>query len=158
MTDMLLMLSVLLGGVGFYIAFVARDWNPVKRLARSTFYAFLIASIVLGYIVLREGRAAAEISTYIDPYPSVSAVIWVPQLPGDRTRGWIFITSDSPDAVIRYYQAAAHRPGWTFEVERGGHLFLRKAGACLHIALSLEATAYSSHGTSIVYSLQEDCR
>ena len=122
------LLTLILTAVTFYFGFVT------KTLGRTRLQGvFFLCLAVLGlevFDVYRVIRAPAALARYVTPYTAVSDWIYVPRLPGQRGRTWLFSSPDPPDTIRAFYRDEGHRPGWRvlndrpLTMERRGLLFI----------------------------------
>lgn len=149
----LLVFSIVMTVVAFYVAFVSRD--PLFKVRRvSAFYILLVLTLIAAYGFYQERTAGARLGAFVDPYPHTSQIIWVPAA-GTGGRYWIFKTSDSNETVAAFYRDFAQREGWTIEEDDGHNISLRKDTRCLNLTIS---RTQSAGKTTIIYSLRENCQ
>jgi hypothetical protein len=110
------LLTLLLAAVTFYFGFVS------KTLGRTRLQGvFFICVALLGlevFDVYRVLRAPTTLARYLTPYTPVSDWIYVPRLPGQRGRTWLFSSPDAPDTIHAFYRDERHRPGWRILTEK----------------------------------------
>lgn len=157
MTITLLILSLLLTGVFFFYAFLLKAPGVPRWRFVGGFLVFLALSAVIASVALQENKAAGELSTYIDPYPSATEAIWVPPVLGEKSRTWILKTADSPEAVLQFHRDPSHLRGWSIREDGGGNLFLRKGSQCLNIMVAQNAGPPTVQETTILYTLHKRC-
>lgn len=104
------LMTLVLTAVTFYFGFVS------KTLGRTRLQGiFFICLALLGLEVFdlyRVVRAPTALARYVTPYAPVSDWIYVPRLPGQRGRTWLFSSPDPPEKIRAFYRDERHRPGW----------------------------------------------
>ena len=141
------LLTLVITAVAFYFGFIT------KTLGRTRLQGvFFLCVALLGlevFDVYRVIRAPVALSRYVTPYTAVSDWIYVPRLPGQRGRTWLFSSPDPPDAIRAFYREEQHRPGWSVLTERP--LTMERRG--LHFVIVVTGDARG--GSRILYEVSE---
>jgi len=85
-------------------------WNPV--LLGGAVIMLGLAG-VMGYGLLRQSKAPAEVSRFIAVYPNVAAAASVPRV-GEELH-WLFRSDDPPDDIASFYETLAADSGWAMQ-------------------------------------------
>lgn len=113
MKSFLLAILLCLTAIWFYVGFIRKETEHylLPRL-RGAFFIFLALTLLVLYTIFQEHGAAAEVAKHIMPYSGKIEAIYVPTIPGNKDRVWMFETDDTPEQVETFYANQRHTAGW----------------------------------------------
>jgi hypothetical protein len=115
---------------------------------RGGFAIFLVLTGLTGHAWFQESRAAEDVAQYVPPYPGIDGAVFVPPLPHEPRRIWIFRTDDGVAQVQDYYESEAVLEGWQVA---SAFPYLKLVRDDLEVCIS---AAPSGGRTAIVYEVQ----
>lgn len=98
--------------LNYYFGFVDKSWNPFRFLAQAATFVFLLLAILMAHLFRMEEDAVDQIAKYIDVYPVVTDVHFVPRVSKSELQHWMVKTSDPVAAVKQFYENKSHFRDW----------------------------------------------
>jgi hypothetical protein len=141
------LLTLALTAVTFYFGFVTKTLGRTRL--QGLFFLCLALMGLEVFDLYRVARAPVALARYVTPYASVNDWVYVPRLPGQRGRTWLFSSPDPPDRIRSFYRDERNRPGWRVLEETP--LTMERMGLRFVIIVTGDARA----GSRILYEVSD---
>lgn len=146
----LIVICFFLAAVCFLLARRPTYWKINLYTGAACFTLLGLASLYLGWATLDSPN---QVRRFIEPYPGARAV-WRTPVAVDGTWSWGFYSTDSPQAIRRFYERLAEEEGWATS-GGGSVIVLKKPGLTVLIAFTPAGWGRDKANTQIIYSAEK---
>lgn len=121
--------------VSYYYGFVEKSFNPFRFYAKAGFVTFITLSVLMAYIARLEDDGLEEIAGYIEVYPIIEEIHFIPRVSDKTIQHWQIKTTSTAEAVKQFYNDQKNLRDWQVVVEEPVLVF-EKANLKLTIAVA----------------------
>ena len=106
------LILLLLALLNYYLGFVDRSNTPFRFYAQAGFVIFLLLTVFMAYIARQESEGLELIGEYIDPYPNVESISFIPRTSARTVQHWQIKTTDSVQQIKAFYSEVDNVRDW----------------------------------------------
>lgn len=133
----LFLFLVLLASLFYYFGFVDERNSPLRYRLQGGFFIVVLLALFSAYVSRTERNGLEAIAEYIEPYPKVDEVMYLPRTPSCTVQQWLLTTNDSSNDVAQFYSKPENSAGWIVS-QQGGFIFFTNERYELTISFTQE--------------------
>lgn len=98
--------------LNYYYGFVDVDFNPFRFYAKAGFVIFLSLALLMAYVARIEEDGLSEIAEYVEVYPRIEELHFVPRASDKTIQHWQITTYDPVADIKSFYSNQENLRNW----------------------------------------------